>query len=120
MAQMNQPLARSTGLDVSGIRLKVFVLSAPITGLAGWLYAYQRAYVGPDMFDSYFLIVMLTAVVVVGRRVLLGPVIGVGLILLQQNYVSLGGDGNKIALGTGARDRADRLAGGVDRGRWAV
>ena len=41
----------------------MFVISAPITGLAGWLYAYQRAYVGPDMFETYFLVMMLTAVV---------------------------------------------------------
>lgn len=99
MVQMNEPLARASGLSVSRVRLQVFVLSAPITGLAGWLYAYQRAYVGPDMFETYFLVVMLTAIIVVGRRVLLGPILGVSLILAQQNFLSIGGDGNKIALG---------------------
>ena len=81
------------------MRLAVFVLSAPITGLAGWLYAYQRAYVGPDMFETYFLVMMLTAVVLVGRRVLLGPLIGTALLIAQQNLFSLGGDWNKIVLG---------------------
>jgi branched-chain amino acid transport system permease protein len=100
MVQMNPPLAASLGVDPRKVRLAVFVISAPITGLAGWLYAYQRAYVGPDMFETYFLVMMLTAVVVVGRRVLLGPLIGTAILIAQQNLLSLGGDWNKIILGS--------------------
>jgi branched-chain amino acid transport system permease protein len=100
MVQMNPALAASLGVDPRRIRLSVFVISAPITGLAGWLYAYQRAYVGPDMFESYFLVMMLTAIVLVGRRILLGPLIGTALLIVQQNLLSLGGDWNKIVLGS--------------------
>ena len=99
MVQMNPALAASLGIDPRKIRLAVFVLSAPITGLAGWLYAYQRAYVGPDMFETYFLVLMLTAVVLIGRRILVGPLIGTALLIAQQNLLSLGGDWNKIVLG---------------------
>lgn len=99
MAQMNPGLAMTLGLDTRRVRLMVFVVSAPASALAGWLYAYQRAYVGPDMFESYFLVVMLTAAVLTGRRVLLGPVIGTAVILTQQNLLSVGGDGDKIILG---------------------
>jgi branched-chain amino acid transport system permease protein len=99
MVQMNPALAASLGIDPRKIRLAVFVLSAPITGLAGWLYAYQRAYVGPDMFETYFLVLMLTAVVLIGRRILVGPLIGTALLIAQQNLFSLGGDWNKIVLG---------------------
>ena len=81
------------------VRFLVFVASAPISALAGWLYAYQRAYVGPDMFESYFLVLMLTAIVIVGRRLLLGPLIGTALIIVQQTFFSIGGDGDKIVLG---------------------
>jgi branched-chain amino acid transport system permease protein len=100
MVQMNPALAASLGVDPRKVRLAVFVISAPVTGLAGWLYAYQRAYVGPDMFESYFLVMMLTAVVLVGRRVLIGPLIGTALLIAQQNLLSLGGDWNKIILGS--------------------
>ena len=100
MVQMNPALAASLGVDPRRIRLAVFVISAPITGLAGWLYAYQRAYVGPDMFESYFLVMMLTAIVLVGRRILLGPLIGTAVLIVQQNLLSLGGDWNKIVLGS--------------------
>ncbi len=99
MVHMNPQLAMALGLDTRRVRLMVFVLSAPVSALAGWLYAYQRAYVGPDMFEAYFLIVMLTAAVLTGRRVLLGPVIGTAIILAQQNLLSVGGDGDKIILG---------------------
>jgi branched-chain amino acid transport system permease protein len=100
MVQMNPALAASLGIDPRRIRLAVFVLSAPITGLAGWLYAYQRAYVGPDMFETYFLVLMLTAVVLIGRRILIGPLIGTAILIAQQNLFSLGGDWNKIVLGS--------------------
>ena len=99
MVQMNPGLAMTLGLDTRRVRVMVFVVSAPLSALAGWLYAYQRAYVGPDMFESYFLVVMLTAAVLTGRRVLLGPVIGTAVILTQQNLLSVGGDGDKIILG---------------------
>jgi branched-chain amino acid transport system permease protein len=100
MVQMNPALAASLGIDPRRIRLAVFVLSAPITGLAGWLYAYQRAYVGPDMFETYFLVLMLTAAVLIGRRILIGPLIGTAILIAQQNLLSLGGDWNKIVLGS--------------------
>ncbi|HZY54589.1 MAG TPA: branched-chain amino acid ABC transporter permease [Reyranella sp.] len=100
MVQMNPDLATALGIDARKVRLGVFVASAPISALAGWLYAYQRAYVGPDMFETYFLVLMLTAIVIVGRRLLLGPLIGTALIIVQQTFFSIGGDGDKIVLGS--------------------
>ena len=100
MVQMNPDLATALGIDARKVRLAVFVASAPISALAGWLYAYQRAYVGPDMFETYFLVLMLTAIVIVGRRLLLGPLIGTALIIVQQTFFSIGGDGDKIVLGS--------------------
>lgn len=99
MVHMNPDLATALGVDARRVRLAVFVTSAPISALAGWLYAYQRAYVGTDMFESYFLVLMLTAIVIVGRRMILGPLVGTALIIVQQNFFSIGGDGDKIVLG---------------------
>jgi branched-chain amino acid transport system permease protein len=45
-------------------------------------------------------VLMLTAIVIVGRRLLLGPLIGTALIIVQQTFFSIGGDGDKIVLGT--------------------
>lgn len=99
MVHLNPRLATMSGIDIRRIRLGVFVLSAPFSAAAGWLYAYQRAYVGPDLFETYFLVLMLTAVVIVGRRLLLGPLIGTALILGQERFLSFGGDINAIILG---------------------
>lgn len=99
MVHMNPPLAVMSGLDPHRVRLMVFLVSAPLTAVGGWLYAYQRAYVGPDLFETYFLVLMLTAVVLVGRRVLLGPLIGIAVLMLQKSFFSFGAYADKIVLG---------------------
>lgn len=99
MVHLNPRLATMSGVDPQRTRLLVFLFSAPITASAGWLYAYQRAYVSADVLDSYFLILMLTAVVLVGRRILLAPLIGVTLIELQEKFLSVGAYADKIILG---------------------
>jgi branched-chain amino acid transport system permease protein len=99
MVHMNPPLATTSGIDPSRVRLMVFLVSAPLTALGGWLYAYQRAYVGPDLFETYFLVLMLTAVVLIGRRLLLGPLIGIALLMAQKSFFSFGAYFDKIVLG---------------------
>ena len=42
MVHMNPRLAAMSGLDGPRVRLAVFVVSAPVSAVAGWLYAYQR------------------------------------------------------------------------------
>ena len=48
---------------------------------------------------AYFLVLMLTAVIVAGRRVLIGPVLGTAILLVQKSYFSLGAYGDKLVLG---------------------
>lgn len=100
MSHLNPDLAESLGVDLRRTRLKVFLLSAPVTAIGGWLYAYQRNYVGPDVFEPYFIMLFLSAVILLGKRLLLGPLIGVALILFQEKFLSFGGEGNKVFLGT--------------------
>ena len=100
MSHLNPRLATMSGIDLARVRLQVFLLSAPISAAAGWLYAYQRAYVSADVLESYFLILMLTAVVLVGRRQLLGPLAAMAMVLVQEKFFSLGGYVDKIVLGS--------------------
>lgn len=99
MTQMNPDLATTMGVDVRRTRVLVFTLSAPVSALAGWLYAYQRSYISPDLLSAYFLLLMLTAVVLPGKRVLLGPLLGTTVLVVQQQHFSFGGDVDKIVLG---------------------
>jgi branched-chain amino acid transport system permease protein len=100
MTHLNPRLATMSGIDPARVRLQVFLFSAPVSAAAGWLYAYQRAYVSADVLEAYFLILMLTAVVLVGRRQLLGPFVATALILVQEKFFSLGGYVDKIVLGS--------------------
>lgn len=100
MTHLNPRLATMSGIDPARVRLQVFLFSAPISAAAGWLYAYQRAYVSADVLENYFLILMLTAVVLIGRRQLLGPLAATALVLFQEKFFSLGGDVDKIVLGS--------------------
>jgi branched-chain amino acid transport system permease protein len=100
MTHLNPRLATMSGIDPARVRLQVFLFSAPISAAAGWLYAYQRAYVSADVLENYFLILMLTAVVLIGRRQLLGPLAATALVLLQEKFFSLGGYVDKIVLGS--------------------
>ncbi|MFU1982879.1 branched-chain amino acid ABC transporter permease [Bordetella hinzii] len=99
MAHLNPRLATMSGIDPLKARLQVFLFSAPISACAGWLYAYQRAYVSADILETYFLILMLTAVVLVGRRQLFGPLLATALVLIQEKFFSFGGNVDKIVLG---------------------
>lgn len=99
MVHLNPRLATMSGVDPQRTRLQAFLFSAPVTACAGWLYAYQRAYVSADVLDSYFLILMLTAVVLVGRRLLLAPLTGVAIIEMQEKFLSVGAYADKIILG---------------------
>lgn len=99
MVHMNPRLAVMCGLDANRVRLKVFLVSAPISALAGWLYAFQRSYVGTDLFETYFLVLMLTGVIIAGRRILLGPLVGTALLVSQKSFASLGAYGDKLVLG---------------------
>jgi len=100
MTHLNPRLATMGGIDPARVRLQVFLFSAPISATAGWLYAYQRAYVSADILENYFLILMLTAVVLMGRRQLLGPLAATALILVQEKFFSFGGYVDKMILGS--------------------
>ena len=100
MTHLNPRLATMSGVDPARVRLQVFLFSAPVSAAAGWLYAYQRAYVSADLLESYFLILMLTAVVLIGRRQLLGPFAATAVVLVQEKFFSFGGYVDKIVLGS--------------------
>ncbi|GMG84949.1 branched-chain amino acid ABC transporter permease [Paralimibaculum aggregatum] len=110
---LNPRLATMSGIDPQKTRLMVFLVSAPMTAAAGWLYAYQRAYISADLLSPYFLILMLTAVVIIGRRLLLAPLMGVALILVQEKFFSFGGDVDRIILGCALIVSLAFLPGGI-------
>jgi branched-chain amino acid transport system permease protein len=69
-------LVESLGINVFRVRLMVFLVSAVLCGLAGWLYAHMQRYVGPAPFDLTVGIEFLLMAVIGGSTSVVGALVG--------------------------------------------
>ncbi|MGL5434093.1 MAG: branched-chain amino acid ABC transporter permease [Lachnospiraceae bacterium] len=72
--------AELTGINVTGYKIRAFVLSAIYCGVAGCLYAMMIKYVSPDTFTNNVSSVILWTAIVGGFGTVAGPVLG-GIIM---------------------------------------
>lgn len=79
--------ATADGVNVPHLLASTFALSAAVAGVAGWLYAHQMTYIGPDSLTTHTSISVLLMAVVGGARTLLGPVLGAALLSLLTLYL---------------------------------
>jgi branched-chain amino acid transport system permease protein len=84
----SEQAAGAMGIDVAGMKLMVFVLSAAYAALAGVLYVHFVAFVSPQAGDIMFSIRMVTMVVVGGMGHLWGGLLGAGLLTLLPEMLS--------------------------------
>jgi branched-chain amino acid transport system permease protein len=75
----------SLGVNVFRIRLIIFVISAMLAGLAGWLYAHMNRYVSPSPFDVRSSIDYLLMAMVGGATSIYGAVVGAAIVTLLKN-----------------------------------
>ncbi len=78
-------LLASVGADAYRTRLSLFVVSALLAGLAGWLYAHMNRFVSPSPFDVHASIEYLLMAVAGGLGSLAGALLGSGLVLALKN-----------------------------------
>lgn len=78
-------LLASVGADGYRLRLKLFVYSALLAGLAGWLYAHNNRFVSPSTFDVHGSINYLLMAVVGGLLQLSGGIVGSAIVILLRN-----------------------------------
>ncbi|HEX2518880.1 MAG TPA: ATP-binding cassette domain-containing protein, partial [Castellaniella sp.] len=78
-------LLASVGADAYRTRLSLFVVSALMAGLAGWLYAHMNRFVSPSPFDVHASIEYLLMAVAGGLGSLAGALLGAGLVLALKN-----------------------------------
>lgn len=64
------------GLNVTAIKIKVFILSAVYASLAGSLYAHYVTFISPSSFSLFYSILVLMMVIVGGITNLWGAIIG--------------------------------------------
>ena len=67
---------KAMGLNVTVLKIKVFVLSACYAALAGSLYAHYMTFISPSSFSLFYSILLLMMVIVGGLANLWGAVIG--------------------------------------------
>ncbi|MEW6554994.1 MAG: branched-chain amino acid ABC transporter permease [Actinomycetota bacterium] len=79
--------AEAMGVNVSGQKIRIFVLSAALGGLAGGVYAHLQGYIDPNMFSITLSISLLTMVVVGGMESIWGAVAGAALITFLPKVV---------------------------------
>lgn len=74
--------ATACGIDITGIKVRVFVVSAALAGLAGALYAHVVGFVSPSTFSLHVSVLLVAMAVLGGTSSLVGPVIATVLLTL--------------------------------------
>jgi len=75
------PAAAACGIDVPRYRVKAFVVSAALTGVAGSLFSLHVGFLSADSFNLELSIAFLIAVVVGGMGSVLGAVLGAAFLI---------------------------------------
>ncbi len=78
--------ASSLGVEVSRLKIQVFILSAAYAGLGGGLYAYFLAFIAPSAFDVGASIRLLTMSMIGGAHPL-GGFFGAGIVIVLDNLL---------------------------------
>jgi branched-chain amino acid transport system permease protein len=81
--------AAAAGVDVTGIKVRVFVVSAAMAGLAGALYASTVGFISPSLFSLQASVGFLAMAVIGGTGSLAGPMAAATALTLVQYIDSL-------------------------------
>ena len=76
--------AQASGIDVVGLKVRTFVMSALLAGLAGALYASVVGFVSPSVFTLAASVTLLAMTVIGGTGSLAGPLVAAVLLTLLQ------------------------------------
>ncbi len=96
--------AESLGVDTTGTKVKVFVLSAVLGSLAGSLYAHFSTVLTPHTFGLELSIQLVVMVVLGGSESVFGPVLGAALVTLltpimrEMSRQITGGSGGQVEI----------------------
>ncbi len=79
--------AAAVGVDTQKLKLQVFVLSAGMSALAGFLYAHLVCFISPETFSFIMSIRMVTMVVIGGMASIWGSLLGASLLTLLPEWL---------------------------------
>jgi branched-chain amino acid transport system permease protein len=84
--------AKSLGVEVTKIKIMIFLISAILTGITGWFYAHYILLVTPEIMKMDSMISVMAMTVIGGTGSLAGPVIGAFLITFLLEYFRVVGE----------------------------
>jgi len=73
---------QALGKPVVALKIKAFVLSGAIAGIAGAMYAHYITFVSPETFDVHASIFILSMVLIGGMGTLWGPLLGAAVLIM--------------------------------------
>jgi len=85
----NEQRARFQGYPTDGYKLRAFLVSAIVTGLAGVLFAFHHRFVSADPLAIPFSGELLAMVVIGGMHSFLGPALGALFYMLFREFLSI-------------------------------
>ena len=112
----SEQAASAMGIDVAGMKLTVFVLSAAYAALAGVLYVHFVTFISPQAGDIMFSIRMVTMVVVGGMGHLWGGLLGAALLTVLPEMLSYFEDYDMLIYGGILLVMVMFLPGGLTQG----
>lgn len=82
-------MGESMGVNIAMTKLTVFLISALLAALSGWLYAHLQRFVSPTPFGLGYGIEYLFMAVVGGAGYIWGAVLGAGVITLLREWLTI-------------------------------
>jgi branched-chain amino acid transport system permease protein len=76
--------ASASGVDIVGVKVRAFVMSAALAGLAGALYVSVVGFISPSVFTLHASITFLAMAVIGGQNSLAGPLAAAAVLTLLQ------------------------------------
>jgi branched-chain amino acid transport system permease protein len=91
--------AMAVGVDTSRLKLLIFVLSAGMAALGGFLYAHLVSFISPSSFDFLMSVRLVTMVAVGGMASIWGSLLGASLLTLLPEWLHVFADYEMVVYG---------------------
>ena len=91
--------AKAVGINTMNLKLQIFIFSAAISALAGFLYAHFVSFISPGSFNFLVSIRMVTMVVIGGMASVWGALLGASLLTLLPEWLHAFSDFEMVVYG---------------------
>ena len=96
---ISEPGAAAVGVDISHMKLMVFVLSGVYAGVAGALQTFQARFISPETFSFFPTVIFVVVLTLGGMGTVWGPLVGAGLLTALDELLTAVPDYKPLILG---------------------